>query len=107
MTRRQSLGSMAAMLSLLLVGAWLLPGPAHSAARTAAKEPCCCEDATCPPGCTPECAAECLPTATAKPAAEERCCEEGCPLCWPASGKPAAKTGKADVRLPCPECPGQ
>jgi hypothetical protein len=79
----------------------------------AAVHSCCCDDPTCPPGCTPKCAATCLPAA--KATAKVSCCEgECCPdgPCCPglfcdltqAKATVAAKKKCCDCP-PCPFCP--
>jgi hypothetical protein len=75
----------------LLMGSGLWAGLVWPNARTNAQAANCCDDPTCPPGCSEVCPPACTGSTTAKaqPAAKTSdCCSD--PTCFPGC---------------CPECP--
>lgn len=71
----------------------------------------CCDDPTCPPGCSADCTPDCLDlkvSAKTTKTAKTECCPQGecCPAgaCCPATAKTAVK--KEFTCPPCPFCPG-
>lgn len=69
----------------------------------------CCDDLTCPPGCSEACPPDCLDLtakANTKPAAKSSCCSDGecCATTPTRSTKPPV--AKKDICPPCPFCPG-
>jgi hypothetical protein len=73
-----------------------------------AKTTDCCDDPTCPPGCSPACPPDCLGlTAKVKTTAKARdCCPPGevCPDCLPVAQTTAKAKATACCDSVCPPC---